>query len=105
MRVGLTLLAASLAACAATTEAPGDRFEVTAPGQFRFVAPASMMQPLNSRQAEHARLMRLERMLAARQICVRGYTIVSRDPPPFRETGTRYEHTATDVTYVGICRT
>jgi hypothetical protein len=104
MRLALTLLALVLAACAGTTGAPTDRFEATAPNQFRFVAPASMMQPLNSRQAEHARHVRLEKQLAARSMCANGYTIVSRDPPLFRESGTRYEHTAADITYVGACR-
>lgn len=93
-----------LAGCAAPPETQGDRFEVVGPDQFRFVTTASMMQPLNSRQAEHARLTRLKQQVTERKMCASGYTIASRNPPPFRETGTQYEYTVTEITYVGVCK-
>lgn len=93
-----------LAGCAAAPESQGDRFEIVAPDQFRFITTANMLQPLNSRQAEHARLTRLKRQIEERKMCASGYTIVSRNPPPFRETGTRYEYTVTEITYVGVCK-
>jgi hypothetical protein len=103
MGCGAVLLGV-LASCAASPESQGDRFEIVGPDQFRFITTASMMQPLNSRQAEHARLVRLQRAVDERKLCASGYSIASRNPPPFRETGTQYEYTVTEITYVGVCK-
>ncbi len=104
MGCGAVLLGV-LAGCAASPEEnKGDRFEIVGPDQFRFITTASMMQPLNSCRRSMRGWSDCSERWTSEKLCASGYTIASRNPPPFRETGTQYEYTVTEITYVGVCK-
>lgn len=102
-RVAASLLGA-LAGCASQPASLRDNLEVTAPGQFRYVVTATMLQPLDSRQGEHARRVALAKRLKERGLCPGGYEILSRDLPPALVRDSRFEYAVQDVTYVGRCK-
>jgi hypothetical protein len=105
-RIGAAaILLGTLASCASKPEALRDTLEVTAPDQFRYVVTATMLHPLESSQAEHARMVGLAKRLAEHGLCPHGYEILSRDLPPALVRDSRFEYTVQDVTYVGRCKT
>jgi len=94
-----------LAGCASAEPLAADQLDALGGDRYRFVTKASMMQPAASRQAEVARLRRLDRLLAERGLCPRGHRVIAREPPLLVETDTRYEYAIIDIVYVTQCVT
>jgi hypothetical protein len=99
-------LSSAIAACTGVGQYAGTSLDVLADGSFRYTAIASVLNPLNSDQGEHSRLVTLEHMLEAKALCPAGYEILSRTPP--RAYGSIALRTTEDwvgpVTYIGRCR-
>lgn len=72
--------------------------------QFRFVSTATMLQPLNTDQGEHARMVKLSSLLAENRMCPDGFVIDGRDPPRSYGQVAVDEYVVRDVVYVGRCK-
>jgi hypothetical protein len=96
-------LAGILAACARPATHAADRFERLGDGRFRYVVTATMLHPFNSEQAEHERLVELERRVKASRMCPSGYEV--RRTPIFGYGRINQDDYAVgDLTYDGECR-
>jgi len=107
MRMGVLALGGVLAAACASApqKAVVDRFDALDARHFRYTVTASVLHPINSEQAEHGRLVRLDEHLHDAGMCRDGYRVVERSPPlAYGNFNKRvYERVTTDVTYLGVC--
>jgi hypothetical protein len=96
------LLAATVTGCAGATRQPVEKFARIDATHFRFIVTATMLHPMNSEQAEHERLERLARNVAAAGLCPGGYTL-KRHPSLAYGRIHADEYAVGDVTYDGEC--
>ncbi len=78
--LAMPLVVTVLAGCSSYDRIQGTTFEPIGTGEFRFVAFADSIYPLDSPGGERERMLWLEQYLADNKLCPAGYTVTERKP-------------------------